>query len=179
LRFTGAAKSTAIPQKIVRPSACDCRGLGGVLWVPWQRHVDHGWGKVRSSKNTLRRLSGFGEGAAVVLWSQERAITRQSWGESPILGRPPHFRRLADVFHRITESLPAAQSGQKIVTTQNHFQNHFQHIPLRVVDRSLSGSCVRITRWGSGNRQSVARHGTRTPAPPLPSTRQLLTNRPR
>ena len=101
-------KSNRDLSKVSSSVHLNCRGLGGVLWVPSSIKGDHGRGKVRSSANTLRRLErlrGGGGCRFVVMQADDHTaiVSRIAY-----LGRPPHFRRLVDVFHRITESLPAA-----------------------------------------------------------------------
>ena len=71
-------KSNRDLSKVSSSVHLNCRGLGGVLWILCQRQRRSRSVAARFLEHTLRRLSGHGEGAAVVLWSYERAITRQS-----------------------------------------------------------------------------------------------------
>jgi hypothetical protein len=104
-------------------------------------------GRSHGNRGGTRLFSNCPPLAAVVLWGYERAITRQSWGESPIFNPPPlqnHFQR-PEMPSRITSR-----------TTSS--------ISLSGSDRGLQGDCVRITRCGFGNRRSVDRHRTRKTA---------------
>ena len=113
---------------------------------------------VREHTPSLERSRGGGGCRFVVIRASDH---------SAIVGRVAYFRSPAPFSSaggRIPQNYRITSSGLK--WRPESLPESLPTYSPSGSDRSLRGDCVRITRWGSGNRQSVARHGTRTPAPP-------------
>jgi hypothetical protein len=118
--------------EFVRPP--ELRGAGGASWcvtppAGLKRSLD-GSGCLRSGKGpivekhtpSLERLRGGGGCRFVVMLASDHSaiVSRIAY-----LGRPPHFRRLVDVFHRIKKSLPPVENAVHTRTPPAGYQTTF------------------------------------------------------